>query len=185
MYRRGDRGWVEVISGPMFSGKSEELIRRVTRSKIARIPVQVFKPVIDTRYADAEVVSHSSLSVDAIPVSDPATMLDMIEEPTVVVGIDEGQFFDDSLIDVTGFLAIWTTGDRCGPRPRLPRQTVSPDPVARCELGVRDQDAGCVPSLWRPCRVHPAHHSVGRTGRVGGDRCVRGSMSLVLQPVGT
>ncbi len=105
MYRRGDRGWVEVISGPMFSGKSEELIRRVTRSKIARIPVQVFKPVIDTRYADAEVVSHSSLSVDAIPVSDPATMLDMIEEPTVVVGIDEGQFFDDSLIDVTGFLA--------------------------------------------------------------------------------
>ena len=89
----------------MFSGKSEELIRRVTRSKIARIPVQVFKPVIDTRYAGAEVVSHSSLSVDATPVSDPATLLDMIEEPTVVVGIDEGQFFDDTLIDVTGFLA--------------------------------------------------------------------------------
>jgi thymidine kinase len=89
----------------MFSGKSEELIRRVTRSKIARIPVQVFKPVIDTRYGEAEVVSHSSLSVDATPVSDPATMLDMIEEPTVVVGVDEGQFFDDSLIDVTGFLA--------------------------------------------------------------------------------
>lgn len=89
----------------MFSGKSEELIRRVTRSRIARIPVQVFKPVIDTRYADAEVVSHSSLSVDAIPVPDPKTMLDMIEEPTVVVGIDEGQFFDDSLIEVTGALA--------------------------------------------------------------------------------
>jgi len=89
----------------MFSGKSEELIRRVTRSKIARIPVQVFKPVIDTRYADAEVVSHSSLSVGAIPVLDAATMLDMIEEPTVVVGVDEGQFFDESLVEVTGFLA--------------------------------------------------------------------------------
>jgi thymidine kinase len=105
MYRRGDRGWVEVITGPMFSGKSEELIRRITRSRIARIPVQVFKPVIDTRYADTEVVSHSSLSVDAVPVPDAATLLDTIEDSTVVVGIDEGQFFDESLIDVTGVLA--------------------------------------------------------------------------------
>ncbi len=89
----------------MFSGKSEELIRRVTRSKIARIPLQVFKPVIDTRYGDAQVVSHSSLSVEAVPVPDAATMLDAIEESTVVVGVDEGQFFDDALIDVTGSLA--------------------------------------------------------------------------------
>jgi thymidine kinase len=105
MYRRGDRGWVEVITGPMFSGKSEELIRRVTRSRIARIPVQVFKPVIDTRFADAEVVSHSSLSVGATPVPDAATLLDLVEESTVVIGVDEAQFFDASLIEVTDALA--------------------------------------------------------------------------------
>ena len=61
MDRRDDRGWVEVICGPMFSGKSEELIRRITRYAIARIPTQTFKPVIDVRYATHEVVSHSSL----------------------------------------------------------------------------------------------------------------------------
>lgn len=94
-----------MISGPMFSGKSEELIRRVTRSKIARIPVQVFKPVIDTRYAAAEVVSHSSLSVEAIPVPDSASLLDLVEEPTVVIGIDEGQFFDAGLLEVVDGLA--------------------------------------------------------------------------------
>lgn len=105
MYRRGDRGWVEVICGPMFSGKSEELIRRVTRSKIARIPVQVFKPVIDTRYGETQIVSHSSLSVGAIPVPDATTLLEMVEEITVVVGVDEGQFLDDELIDVTDILA--------------------------------------------------------------------------------
>ena len=87
MYRRGEQGWVEVICGPMFSGKSEELIRRVTRSKIARIPVQTFKPAIDVRYAQAEVVSHSSLSVEASPVVDSAALLKAIEEATVVVGI--------------------------------------------------------------------------------------------------
>lgn len=89
----------------MFSGKSEELIRRVTRSKIAKIPVQVFKPALDTRYADEEVVSHSSLSVDAIPVADSQEMLDKIEESTVVVGVDEGQFFDDQLVEVADRLA--------------------------------------------------------------------------------
>lgn len=105
MYRRGDQGWIEVICGPMFSGKSEELIRRVTRSKIARIPVQTFKPSLDTRYADAEVVSHSSLSVSAEPVSDSFTLLRMVEDSTEVIGIDEGQFFDDRIIEVVERLA--------------------------------------------------------------------------------
>lgn len=105
MYRRGDQGWIEVICGPMFSGKSEELIRRITRSRIARIPVQAFKPALDTRFADAEVVSHSSLSISAEPVPDSFTLLRQIEDATEVVGIDEGQFFDDRIIEVTERLA--------------------------------------------------------------------------------
>jgi len=67
MDRRGEEGWVEVICGPVFSGKGEELIRRVTRYQIARVPVQTFKPRLDVRYADTEVVSHSSLKVDGDP----------------------------------------------------------------------------------------------------------------------
>lgn len=105
MRRPSHEGWVEVICGPMFSGKSEELIRRVTRSKIARIPVQVFKPQIDDRYADSEVVSHSSLKVDAIPVGGSIQMLKMISDATRVIGIDEGQFFDEGLVDIVDNLA--------------------------------------------------------------------------------
>ncbi len=89
----------------MFSGKSEELIRRVTRSKIARVPVQTFKPALDTRFAEAEVVSHSLLSVTAEPVPDSFTLLKMIDDATEVVGIDEGQFFDDGLVEVVAQLA--------------------------------------------------------------------------------
>ncbi len=105
MYRRSADGWVEVICGPMFSGKSEELIRRVTRSKIARIPVQVFKPQLDTRYADEEVVSHSALKVEAEPVDGSLELLRAISDATEVIGIDEGQFFDDGLVDIVDNLA--------------------------------------------------------------------------------
>jgi thymidine kinase len=105
MFRSRDHGWVEVICGPMFSGKSEELIRRVTRVRIARRSVQVFKPTLDIRYADGEVVSHSSLSVDAIPVEDSAALVARVDEGTSVVGIDEGQFFDDGLVAVVDALA--------------------------------------------------------------------------------
>jgi thymidine kinase len=105
MDRRGDRGWVEVICGPMFSGKSEELIRRITRYQIARVPTQTFKPLIDDRYATDEVVSHSSLSVSAEPVADSDELLRSVEDRTEVVGIDEAQFFDAGLVDVVGQLA--------------------------------------------------------------------------------
>jgi thymidine kinase len=105
MYRRSNEGWVEVICGPMFSGKSEELIRRVTRSKIARIPVQVFKPLLDDRYADHEVVSHSSWKVDALPVATSTDMLRAVTDHTRVIGIDEGQFFDFGLVEVVDNLA--------------------------------------------------------------------------------
>ena len=105
MDRRGDRGWVEVICGPMFSGKSEELIRRITRYQIARVPTQTFKPVVDDRYGSEEVVSHSALSVAAEAVPDSDSLLRSVRDRTEVVGIDEAQFFDDGLVDVVERLA--------------------------------------------------------------------------------
>jgi thymidine kinase len=89
----------------MFSGKSEELIRRITRYHIARVPTQTFKPEIDDRYAADEVVSHSALSTSAEPVSTSADLLDRVSDRTVVVGVDEGQFFDQGLVEVAGTLA--------------------------------------------------------------------------------
>lgn len=89
----------------MFSGKSEELIRRVTRSQIARIPVQTFKPQLDDRYALKEVVSHSSLKVEAIPVETSDELLRAVDDSTEVIGIDEGQFFDEGLVEVVESLA--------------------------------------------------------------------------------
>jgi len=105
MHRRADQGWIEVIAGPMFSGKSEELIRRVTRYHLARVPTQTFKPSLDTRYAVSEVVSHSRLSTGATPVADSGELLRSVEDRTVIVGIDEGQFFDDGLVEVAEMLA--------------------------------------------------------------------------------
>jgi thymidine kinase len=105
MFRSRDHGWVEVICGPMFSGKSEELIRRAVRVRIARRPVQVFKPALDDRYSDDEVVSHSALSIDAIPVDGSAELLAAVEDDTQVVGVDEAQFFDEGLVGVVEALA--------------------------------------------------------------------------------
>ncbi|MEN8238726.1 MAG: thymidine kinase [Actinomycetota bacterium] len=105
MDRRADQGWIEVIAGPMFSGKSEELIRRVTRYHLARVPTQTFKPALDTRYAETEVVSHSKMSTGAIPVADSDELLRTVEDRTVVVGVDEGQFFDEGLVAVAERLA--------------------------------------------------------------------------------
>jgi len=89
----------------MFSGKSEELIRRVTRYHLARVPTQTFKPALDTRYAVGEVVSHSKLTTSAQPVESSEQLLRSVEDRTVVVGIDEGQFFDEGLIEVADLLA--------------------------------------------------------------------------------
>ncbi len=105
MQRRADQGWIEVIAGPMFSGKSEELIRRVTRYHLARVPTQTFKPALDTRYAVGEVVSHSRMSTEAIPVATSEDLLKSVDDRTVVVGVDEGQFFDEGLTEVAELLA--------------------------------------------------------------------------------
>jgi thymidine kinase len=98
-------GWIEVIVGSMFSGKSEELIRRLNRARIARQRVQVFKPLIDSRYSHEEIASHSGQKHLSLPVSSTAEMMSRVEADTQVIGIDEGQFFDMELIAAVNDLA--------------------------------------------------------------------------------
>ena len=98
-------GRVEVVCGSMFSGKTEELIRRVRRAQIARQKVQVFKPVIDDRYGVQKITSHNGLYVEAMPVQDAAAILDLVEPDTTVVAVDEIQFFDWQISRVCNELA--------------------------------------------------------------------------------
>lgn len=105
MYGPKNHGWVEVIVGPMYSGKSEELIRRIRRTKIAKQKVQVFKPEIDNRYSKEDVVSHCGGKEDAVPVKDSAQILSLLDIDTQVVAIDEVQFFDEGIIDLINTLA--------------------------------------------------------------------------------
>ena len=102
---KGNMGWIEVICGPMFSGKSEELIRRLRRAEIARQRVQIFKPVIDTRYSQYEIISHSELRIASDIVHSAAEILEKFDPRTEVIGIDEGQFLGDDLISVCRKLA--------------------------------------------------------------------------------
>jgi len=98
------RGWIEVISGSMFSGKTEELIRRLKRAGIARQKVEIFKPKIDIRYSEEEVVSHDANSIRSTPVSSSRNILLLVSDVDVV-GIDEAQFFDTGLVEVCNQLA--------------------------------------------------------------------------------
>jgi len=98
-------GWIEVISGSMFSGKSEELIRRLRRAKIARQKVQVFKPEIDARFSNDHIVSHSEIRHESANVRNATEIRARVEPDTEVVGIDEAQFFDNDLIGVANELA--------------------------------------------------------------------------------
>ncbi|MAT58228.1 MAG: thymidine kinase [Ignavibacteriae bacterium] len=99
-----DTGWIEVIAGCMFSGKTEELIRRLRRAKIAKLEVKIFKPKIDNRYSENEIVSHSEQSLPSIIVENSKAILEQSENAQVI-GIDEAQFFDNDLIDVCNQLA--------------------------------------------------------------------------------
>jgi thymidine kinase len=105
MYKINNSGWIEVITGPMYSGKSEELIRRIRRVKIAKKKVKVFKPIIDDRYSNDNVVSHSGDSIEAIPVDHPEELYDRLEEDTEVVAIDEIQFFSEEIVEIIESLA--------------------------------------------------------------------------------
>jgi len=104
-HHRSPAGWVEVIAGSMFSGKSEELIRRLRRAKIARQKVQVFKPLIDSRFSDNHIVSHSEMRHESSNIHTASEIRDKTEPDTEVVGIDEGQFFDEELVNVANELA--------------------------------------------------------------------------------
>ncbi len=102
---RQGAGWIEVIAGSMFSGKSEELIRRLRRAKIARQKVQVFKPDIDSRFSNDHIVSHSEMKHESANVRTSAEMRARVEPDTQVIGIDEAQFFDNELIPIVNELA--------------------------------------------------------------------------------
>ena len=97
-------GSIEVICGSMFSGKTEELIRRMKRAQFAKQKVEIYKPCIDIRYSEDEVVSHDSHSIPSTPIDSPASML-LLSSDVEVVGIDEAQFFDDTIVEVVQTLA--------------------------------------------------------------------------------
>ena len=103
--RQPTQGWIEVIVGSMFSGKSEELIRRLRRAQIAKQKVQIFKPAIDTRFAEDHIVSHGEMRIGSACVDGSRQLLDRISPDTEVVGIDEGQFFDAGLPTACSTLA--------------------------------------------------------------------------------
>ena len=139
MYSKPSGGWIEIVCGSMFSGKTEELIRRVRRAKIAKQKVQVFKPAIDTRYADREVASHNGLQIEAVPVKDAAEVRALVEPDTTVVALDEVQFFDDGVIPLCEDLA--TQGVRVI--------------VAGLDMDFRGEPFGPVPALLaRAEQVH-------------------------------
>jgi len=98
------KGWIEVITGSMFSGKTEELIRRLKRAKIAKQKVEIFKPAIDVRYDDEKVVSHDSNEIHSTPVP-AAANIPLLADGVDVVGIDEAQFFDSEIVEVCNQLA--------------------------------------------------------------------------------
>lgn len=124
------QGWIEVITGSMFSGKTEELIRRLKRARIARQKVEIFKPRIEVRYSEEEVVSHDENAINSTPVDSASNIL-LLSSDVEVVGIDEAQFFDDGLVGVCNQLADGGTrvivagldmdyrGKPFGPMPKL------------------------------------------------------------------
>lgn len=99
------RGWIEVVCGSMFSGKTEELMRRLKRAKIANLRVEIFKPKIDTRYDEQQIVSHDENAIVSTPIDNSQTIL-LLANDVDVIGIDEAQFFDDQLPDVCEQLAL-------------------------------------------------------------------------------
>lgn len=105
MYQQYREGWIEVISGCMFAGKTEELIRRIKVLEYAKKKIVVFKPVIDNRYSEMDVVSHAGTSVKSIAVAHAEDILDYIDKETEVVAIDEVQFFDEAIVDICEMLA--------------------------------------------------------------------------------
>lgn len=105
MYLTQKDGWIEVITGPMFAGKTEELIRRIRRLEYAKRNIIVFKPAIDTRYADNEVVSHNHSKTKSIAISKSKEIMKYVKDDTDVVAIDEIQFLDEDAVEICEYLA--------------------------------------------------------------------------------
>lgn len=105
MYQSYRDGWIETISGCMFAGKTEELIRRIKVLEFAKKEICVFKPVIDNRYSDSKIASHAGSYVESYNINDASEILDIVKPSTQVVAIDEVQFFDDNICDVADYLA--------------------------------------------------------------------------------
>jgi thymidine kinase len=128
---RHDSGRIEVICGSMFSGKTEELIRRIRRAMIAKQTVQVFKPVLDDRYGIQHVISHNGQKIEAVPIDSSQDIIEQINDKTTVVAVDEAQFFDEGLTEVVDKLAnrrvrviiagldLDFRGESFGPMPQL------------------------------------------------------------------
>ena len=98
-------GWIEVVCGSMFSGKTEELLRRIKRARLARQPVVLFKPRVDNRYDEVKIVSHEGLNADAVPVASAEELLASVPKGVLVAGIDEVQFFDEGIVEAAEALA--------------------------------------------------------------------------------
>lgn len=105
LIREGKKGWIEVICGSMFSGKTEELIRRLKRAKIANLRVEIFKPAIDVRYDEVKIVSHDENAIHSTPIDSSQTLLLMAQDVDVI-GVDEAQFFDSEIANVCDELAF-------------------------------------------------------------------------------
>lgn len=123
-------GWIEVICGSMFSGKTEELIRRLNRAKIARQKIEIFKPAFDKRYHDEDIVSHNENSIRSTPVQTASEIL-LLTGNCEVVGLDEAQFFDDTIVEVCNSLA--NSGKRVI--------------IAGLDMDYKGKPFGCMPQL--------------------------------------
>jgi len=154
-YQKPKRGWIELICGGMFAGKSEELLRRIRLAEIARQQVQVFKPAVDDRYGEDVIASHNGMRRDARIIRAPEEMLRLVEAQTRVVAVDEAQFFVPSLADVCGALAdrglrvivAGTAGHRRGTGSGFPWRAIWIHPPHHGPGGVRGQTAGHLSSM--------------------------------------
>lgn len=136
-------GWIEVICGSMFSGKTEELIRRLNRAKIARQRIQIFKPALDKRYHEENIVSHNDNSIRSVPVHS-ALQITALAESFEVIGLDEAQFFDDGIVAVCNELA--DAGKRVI--------------IAGLDMDFRGKPFGCMPQLMATAEYVTKVHAI-------------------------
>ncbi|TLV00597.1 thymidine kinase [Dyadobacter luticola] len=136
-------GWIEVICGSMFSGKTEELIRRLNRAKIARQKIQIFKPALDKRYHEENIVSHNDNSIRSVPVHSAFQIIDLAEN-CEVIGLDEVQFFDEGIVDACNKLA--DAGKRVI--------------VAGLDMDFQGKPFGCMPQLMATAEYVTKVHAI-------------------------